>query len=225
MTYFFKVLALALCMAGSTATAQSGTRILAMGDSFFATNSAQNKAIPNVLAKILREPVRNRAVAGARIIYRLPISGSLGFKIEQQYKPGTWDWIVINGGGNDLMLGCGCNRCDARMNKMISRDGTKGEIPRLIAKLGKTNARIVYSGYFRTPGTESPIEGCGDEGQELDARLTRMAQRDKGVWFVSMADVVPYGDRSFHRFDMIHPSPKGSATAATRIAKVILKHR
>ena len=91
MTYFFKVLALALCMASSTATAQSGTRILAMGDSFFATNSAQNKAIPNVLAKILREPVRNRTVAGARIIYRLPISGSLGFKIEQQYKPGPWD--------------------------------------------------------------------------------------------------------------------------------------
>ena len=225
MTYFFKVLALALCMAGSTATAQSGTRILAMGDSFFATNSAQNKAIPNVLAKILREPVRNRAVAGARIIYRLPISGSLGFKIEQQYKPGTWDWIVINGGGNDLMLGCGCNRCDAHMNKMISRDGTKGEIPRLIAKLNKTNARIVSSGYFRTPGTEFPIEGCGDEGQELDARLTRMAQRDKGVWFVSMADVVPHGGRSFHRFDMIHPSPKGSAAAAKRIAKVISKHR
>ena len=125
MTYFFKVLVLAICMAGSTATAQSGTRILAMGDSFFATNGVQNKAIPNVLAQILREPVHNRAVAGARIIYQLPISGSLGFKIEQQYKPRTWDWIVINGGGNDLMLGCGCNKCGARMNKMISHNGTK----------------------------------------------------------------------------------------------------
>lgn len=93
----------------------------------FATNGVQNKAIPNVLAQILREPVHNRAVAGARIIYRLPISGSLGFKIEQQYKPRTWDWIVINGGGNDLMLGCGCNKCGARMNKMISHNGTKGK--------------------------------------------------------------------------------------------------
>ena len=108
---------------------------------------------------------------------------------------------------------------------MISPDGTKGAIPRLVAKLRKSNARVVYSGYLRSPGASSPIESCRDEGDELDARLARMAKRDKGVWFVSMADIVPPGDRSFHAADMVHPSRKGSAAAAQRIAKVISKHR
>jgi acyl-CoA thioesterase-1 len=37
--------------------------------------------------------------------------------------------------------------------------------------------------------------------------------------------LVPHGDRSFHASDMIHPSAKGSAAAAQRIARVIAKHR
>ena len=224
MTYFLKVLAIAFCITASTASAQNEPRILAMGDSFFAGHKAQNKAVPNVLAKLLNEPVHNRAVPWAWIIYKLPISGSLGLKIERQYRPGNWDWIVLNGGGNDLLLGCGCNRCGARLSKMISPDGTKGAIPRLVAKLRKSNARVVYSGYLRSPGASSPIESCRDEGDKLDARLARMAKRDKGVWFVSMADIVPRGDRSFHGADMVHPSRKGSAAAAQRIAKVISKH-
>ena len=81
---------------------------------------------------------------------------------------------------------------------MISPDGTKGAIPRLVAKLRKSNARVVYSEYLRSPGASSTIESCHDEGDELDARLARMAKRDNGVWSFSMADVVPCGDRLFH---------------------------
>ena len=80
---------------------------------------------------------------------------------------------------------------------MISPDGTKGAIPRLVAKLRKSNAHVVYSEYLRSPGASSTIESCHNEGDELDARLARMAKRDNGVWFFSMADVVPCEDRSF----------------------------
>jgi acyl-CoA thioesterase-1 len=223
--HFLRTFVVILSVFGTSAVAQSGARILAMGDSFLGTNSSQNRSIPSVLAKILKEPVRNRAVSGARIIYKLPISGSLGFNISRQYRKGPWDWILLNGGGNDLWLGCGCGRCDAKMNKLISKDGTRGEIPKLISKLRASKARVVYVGYLRSPGAWSPIERCRDEGDELDARIARLAKRDKGLWFVSLADLVTRGDKSFHAPDMIHPSPKGSAAAAQRIAKIIARHR
>jgi acyl-CoA thioesterase-1 len=225
MIKFVRLLTAVLFVSAAPVMAEKGPRILAMGDSFLATNSADKRAVSDFVAQILKEPVKNRAVSGARVIYRLPISGSIGFKIEQQYRKGSWDWIVLNGGGNDLWLGCGCRRCDKKMNKLISKDGARGEIPKLVAKLRKSNARVVYVGYLRSPGAWSPIEGCRDDGEELDARIAKLAKRDKGVWFVSLADLVPHGDRSFHASDMIHPSAKGSAAAAQRIARVIAKHR
>ncbi len=39
--------------------------------------------------------------------------------------------------------------------------------------------------------------------------------------FLSIADMVPAGDRSYHGVDMIHPSRKASLEIARRIAKVI----
>ena len=76
------------------------------------------------------------------------------------------------------------------MDKLISEDGTRGEIPKLVSKLRATNARVVYVGYLRSPGAWSPIEGCRDDGNELEARVARLAKRDKGLWFVSLADLV-----------------------------------
>lgn len=48
-----------------------------------------------------------------------------------------------------------------------------------------------------------------------------MAARDSGVHFISLADLVPHGDRSYHAADMIHPSVKASRAIAARIAAVI----
>ena len=62
---------------------------------------------------------------------------------------------------------------------------------------------------------------CADEGDELDRRLMAMASRDPGVTFLSLAKLVPYGDRSYHALDMIHPSMKGSATIANMVTEVI----
>ncbi|MCR8825140.1 SGNH/GDSL hydrolase family protein [Pseudosulfitobacter koreensis] len=196
-------------------------RILAIGDSFFATHSGSERSIPDVVERELSQRVANRSVMGARIIYNLPLTGAMGFNISRQYRGGPWNWVIMNGGGNDLWLGCGCSRCDRKMTKMISKDGTRGEIPALVSKMRRAGSRVVYVGYLRSPGRGSPIEHCRDEGNELDARVTRMAARDKGVYFVPMADLVPSGDRSFHTADMIHPSPKGTAAVGKRVAKVI----
>ncbi|KJZ25660.1 SGNH/GDSL hydrolase family protein [Tritonibacter mobilis] len=196
-------------------------RILAMGDSMMAWNSLGGQSIPDVVSDVLGEPVVDRSVSGARMIYRLPISGAAGLSIPKQYRAGNWDWVILNGGGNDLWLGCGCGQCDRKMDKLISEDAETGVFPDLVTRIRQDGARVILLGYLRTPGRSSPIENCRDEGDELDARLMRLAGGDTSVTFLPAADLVPYGDLSFHAVDRIHPSPKASRIIGGRVAEVI----
>jgi lysophospholipase L1-like esterase len=199
----------------------NSSRILAMGDSMMAWNAGSKASVSDNVENILGEPVIDRSVAGARVFYHLPVSGALGMNISQQYRPGSWDWVIMNGGGNDLWFGCGCRACDSKMTRMITRDGQQGSVPALVRKIRETDARVIYVGYLRSPGVGSLIEHCRDEGDEFERRLGAMAARDSGVHFVSLVDMVPYGDRSYHQFDMIHPSPKAARSIAERIAAII----
>lgn len=219
--FIFSILIGVLAACTDPVPRDSNARILAMGDSMMAWHSEKDSAVPDVMEDILGERVIDRSVPGARIFYNLPISGSLGLNISKQYKPGAWKWVVLNGGGNDLWFGCGCRRCDNKMTRMITPDGTAGSIPDMVAKIRQTGANVIYVGYLRSPGVTSAIEHCRNEGAEFERRLARMAETDTGIHFISLADLVPYGDRSYHWRDMIHPSTKASRAIAARIADVI----
>lgn len=211
-----------LISGGSHAVARDfNSRILTMGDSLLASHSISGRAVSNAVEKMLGEQVIDRSVSGARIIYRLPITGAMGLKIAKQYRIGKWDWIILNGGGNDIWFGCGCHKCERKINRLISGNGRGGEIPRLVSKLRRTGARVIYVGYLRSPGVGSPIESCRDDGDELERRIDAMADSDKGVYFLSLAKMVPFGDRSYHGFDMVHPSLKASREIGKRIADII----
>ncbi|KIC17859.1 SGNH/GDSL hydrolase family protein [Leisingera sp. ANG-DT] len=196
-------------------------RILAMGDSLLAWHSLAGKSISDTVARELQEPVVDRSVSAARIIYKLPISGAAGMNIRKQYTPGEWDWVIVNGGGNDLWLGCGCFACNRKMDKLIASDGRKGAIPGMLAELRASGAKVIYVGYLRSPGVGSMIEHCRDEGNELEARIERLAALDEGIFFLSNKDLVPYGDRSYHALDMIHPSVKASSEIGRKVAEII----
>ncbi len=215
------VMLLALTGCGEDVTRNDPARILLMGDSMMATHHGSGKAVSHSVERLLGEPVIDRSVVGARMIYALPISGAAGLNIPKQYRAGKWDWVILNGGGNDLWLGCGCFACKGRMERLISKDGRKGVIPGLVSKLRQDGAKVLYVGYLRSPGLGSPIEYCRDEGNEFEARVSKLAKLDVGIEFLSLADLVPHGDRSYHAIDMIHPSVKASAEIGKRIAAII----
>ena len=196
-------------------------RILAMGDSLLAWNKVSGRSITNIVEKSLSESVVDRSVIGARMIYNLPISGAMGLSIGSQYRPGNWEWIILSGGGNDLWFGCGCNRCDRMIDRLISKNGQSGSIPKLISKLRKPGARVIYVGYLRSPGVNSLIETCKSEGDELERRVANYASNSDGVYYLSLTRMVPDGDRSYHAFDMIHPSVKASAAIGELVAATI----
>lgn len=204
--------------------APDGPRILAMGDSMIAWHAFTKQSISDSIEKSLNEPVHNTAISGARILYNLPVTGAMGMRIENQYRKGDWDWVVLNGGGNDLWFGCGCGECVGKINKMISEDGKRGVIPMMVQKYRHQGAQVAWVGYMRSPGTWSPVENCRMTGNELEKRISKLAAIDPGVHYVSLADMVPDGDRSFHTFDMIHPSIKGSREIGKRVAAVIAEN-
>lgn len=215
------LVALLLGACTESVTRADNPRILLMGDSMMAFHGLSGKSVSHAMERRLGEPVIDRSVSGARFLYALPISGAAGMNITKQYADGNWDWIVMNGGGNDILFGCGCGLCDRRIDRLISQDGTKGVIPGFVSRMRQTGANVVMVGYLRTPGVRSPVEHCVDEGQEMDARMARLAALDRRVHFIPMSDVVPDGDRTYHAVDLVHPSPKGSAAIGTRIADFI----
>lgn len=206
---------------GPASAEGNSARILMMGDSLLAMHKLAGQSVGATLRAALGEPVVDNSIAGARFLYRLPISGALGLNIAKQYRGGAWDWVVLNGGGNDLWLGCGCSRCERRLDRLISDTGRRGVIPGLVSRLRQSGAQVIFVGYLRTPGADSPIEHCADEGDALDARMARLAALDEGVHFLPLADMVPHGDLSYHALDRIHPSIKGSRAIGLRIARLI----
>jgi hypothetical protein len=221
LTALAALLILAACAEPVAEGSSDDPDILSMGDSMLAWNSNGGRSVSHVVEQHLGRPVLDRSVIGARMLYALPISGSLGLRISSQYVPGGWDWVILNGGGNDLWLGCGCSGCDRKMARMISSDGLTGEIPALVDQIRATNAKVIYLGYLRTPGRGSPIDHCREIGEDFERRLNRMANEDPGVFFLPNHDIVPHGDLSYHGPDRIHPSAKGSAAIGARVADLI----
>ncbi|WP_298676941.1 SGNH/GDSL hydrolase family protein [uncultured Lentibacter sp.] len=210
--------------ATQTTPSTDAPRILAIGDSLVAWHRNEGVSIADSLSAALGEPVLNRAIAGARMINALPLTGAIGLRIPSQFRPrqgAPYDWVIVSGGGNDFLFGCGCRRCERRMNRLITENTDDGEVANLISQIRETGAKVVYLGYLRSPGVASPIERCKDEGDTFEARLALLAARTEGVYFHSVADLVPFGDRSFHGVDMIHPSKKASMIIGQQISDLI----
>ena len=196
-------------------------KILTIGDSMLAWNRGSKRSISHSMVSALGSSVVDRSVIGARFNYALPISGAMGLNIAKQYRGENWEWVVLNGGGNDLWFGCGCVACDGTLNKLVSPTGSTGRIPELVLRIRSTGARVIYLGYLHSPGVGSLIDHCKDEGVELERRMAGFAARHQGVYFLPVSHLVPNGDRSFHSGDMIHPSAKASKIIGENVAKII----
>ena len=199
-----------------TVASKPDAKILVMGDSMMAWNDFTGKGVPDVMENLLEEPVLNVAVRGAMLIG----SGDAAFDIRGQYRASDWDWVVFNGGANDLFFKCSCSKsCEPLLNQMISADGKTGEFPKLVEKIAKAGPKVMVTGYHRARQMNAPLRACGDDLDELDRRLAKMAKMRNRVEFLNLQNVFPAGDTSFYDLDRTHPSPKGSATIAAAIAK------
>lgn len=208
---------LALCMGPGIAQDMNRdrARILILGDSIFAWNAQRRASVSAELAWRTGADITDLATSGAQIFVDDAEAAALGFDILEQYRPGPWDWVVMNGGANDLEDDCGCAACDVILDDMIGADGLSGRIPEFIRARRAEGVRVLYLGYYQIGIEETSSAQCVDEFDALDARMAAFAHTDAGVVFLSAIGLLSTGDLDR---DRIHPNPMGSEILAIAIA-------
>jgi acyl-CoA thioesterase-1 len=189
--------------------------VLVIGDSVMEFHIWDNATIADVIAEKTGRTVRNDGESGARL-------SASEDDIRGQYRSGTWQWVVMAGGANDLGDECGCGPCDATMDDMVSADGRQGEYPDLVRSIVADGSRALVMGYYEPPvGASTELSDCGPEFEELNRRLEAMARTTGGVYFASAADVIDPNNRGHYFEDLVHPSIEGSRLIGEQLAAVI----
>jgi acyl-CoA thioesterase-1 len=213
---------LALLAGCAVTPGQRGGDILIAGDSVLAWNRASGNDVGRVVATSLGRDVVSRATIGATVrTGGLRGFGRLG--IPNQISTGPWNWIVMNGGANDLAFACGCTACDTTVDLLISADGSRGAIPDLIAQAKGQSARVLWLGYYATPNSRL-FGGCRPALVELDRRIALHADRTSGVTFIDAEAVIDPTRPDLFASDSTHPSPNGAELIGQLISHAILDH-
>jgi len=216
-------------MAATQLAAKPDARILALGDSVMWWNAEAGRAIADAVATALDEPVVNLAVPGAEFSHPDPDMAAEGLDIRAQYRTGGgvrgWEWVLLQGGANDLDGAAGPGDCAAVRDALIGAGGRAGEIPALVARIRADGARVVLLGYYALPAFAASDAFCGADLGTLSRRIALLAERDPGVVFVAMADVVDPRDPAAYDADAIHPSVRSSAAIGRQVAAAIAAAR
>lgn len=192
--------------------------VLMLGDSILDWNQDSRQTVADYLSEELDARVQNNAVSGAVFSANGLLDSWFGEDIQSQYVPGDWDYVVLDGGGNDIGEECDCGACEDTLEALISLDGTQGEIPEFLEALVTAGHKVIWLDYYRPP-EGNPLEQCLPEFEAFTDRLQSM--RITGVTYTSAAWAVGSQDLSLYDLDLLHPSPKGAALIAGHLADLI----
>lgn len=191
-----------------------GSRIVVAGDSVLAWNGIQGASVADQLQTRLAEPVGDVSLPLARMT-----GGRGALNIPAQLEGLRAEWVILNGGANDLRGNCDCSDCGSVLDRLISGDGMRGAIPALVADLRRRGSQVIWADYYTSPRYAGTV--CEAPYQVLEERLGRMADAEDGVTLVDMDDVFRPDDLSLFAPDRTHPSVRGSARIAGLIAPLL----
>ena len=186
--------------------------ILVIGDSVMWWHSEDDASVSHILAARLDTVVANLSIPGA------PFAAEDSDSIQAQYRPGPWDWVVMNGGANDLG-DCGCGSCLDVVDTLISADARTGQIPGFVDGLRENGSNVLLTGYYHVLTQTGSLEACVEEFRALNTRHDLLAERKEGVEFAPVEDLILR--RADFDEDLVHTSRRGTRKIADRIADVI----
>ncbi|MEX0337556.1 MAG: SGNH/GDSL hydrolase family protein [Arenibacterium sp.] len=191
-----------------------------IGDSILSWHAVARGSVGDIVAQETGRSVLNLAKSGARVSSSSPDLVAEGFDIRAQYRSANWEWVIINGGANDLISECGCRRCSDTLDALIDERAGFGEIVSLVVKARQDARHVMLLGYYEAYARAYLINGCADVIAELNARLARLARLSNGqVRFVAAADVINPNNRAHYYVDRIHPSRLGARLIGQRLAR------
>ena len=199
-----------------TGCATRPPRLLAIGDSILAQHGA--RSVPAIASKRTGHTLTNAAIYGA---WATPGGGIVS--IPDQRVEGRWDWLILNGGANDLNGRCRCGDCTQVLDELITADTQGGVLVRLIEDAVARGTRVAFLGYADFPdGAEYGFDRCGDELAEHRRRVRALAHRMANVWFVDAREVIT---EAHFLPDRVHPTVQGSRLMGEQIADLIERVR
>ncbi|WP_293574907.1 SGNH/GDSL hydrolase family protein [Phaeobacter sp.] len=194
-------------------------RIIVAGDSVMAWNRGANQSVAARLSARLQQPVGDVSLSFARITDGPSLLNRGPLNITRQAEPLRAEWVILNGGANDLRANCGCQSCNATLDQLITRDASDGAIPTMVRKLRQTGARVIWVEYYTAPRFAN--SGCLRPYRQFEQRLARMAAQDAGVTLIDLDATFSPQNTALFAADRLHPSALGSDLIAAAIAAVL----
>ena len=205
---------LLLCLSAATASAD----ILVLGDSVLARGWRSGESVADVIAERTRMRVHLRAEGGTGYLAR-----TSGSAIASRYEPGPWSHVVLDGGANDLLQGCGCRAgCAPLLDRLIAPGGGGGLIVDLVRRARGDGAEVLLLGYYDGPSFgQSVFTACADELAVLNGRLSALAGGLSGVRFLDAGTVIDPDDPAHYASDRVHASALGARRIGEMLASAI----
>ncbi|MCB9663605.1 MAG: SGNH/GDSL hydrolase family protein [Alphaproteobacteria bacterium] len=190
--------------------------LLTVGDSLLASHANLCASIPDAVSLELGRPGENRSVGGSRVL-----GGDDA--IPGQVVAGDWDWVIVDGGGNDLNEVCATDGEAAVIQELVDENGQEGAMPALVDRLVEGGARVALLGYYpMRDGALLGFDDCDAAFAELNQRYTDVAALREGVVFVDLGQAIdPEGTPSAYFLDGVHPSRYGATLAGELVARRI----
>lgn len=189
--------------------------IIVVGDSILAWHRGTGRSIPEVIEQASGLIVSNVAISGAQFL------GPQG--IPTQYVADDWDWVIVNGGGNDLQSSCQTANAQRVLDALISADGQQGAFPAFVSDVAPQGARVIVLGYYPISDRGGPFLPCRSILIELAARQSRLADANPAVVFIDSGRVIGPSDAAAYAPDLVHPSPRGAALIGQLISSEIVR--
>jgi acyl-CoA thioesterase-1 len=202
--------------------------ILVVGDSIMASHGQLCQGVAGHAALALERSIEDHSLGGRRLDH--PDSDD---DVTGQYEPGPWEWVVMTGGGNDLLQECECNveghdeqACWDVMDSLLDAELSSGELLDFLALVEADPshaATVLLLGYY--PFMEQSwanFDGCNGYLPELNARYAALAEQREDLIFVSTEatmDLEAHPERIF--VDGIHPSVEGAQALGMLVAETI----
>ena len=205
------------CLAACTSlrgTPSADVRMIAVGDSILDWNRKSGEDIPTLVAQQTGLPVFNNAISGAKFVGR--------FAVPRQYRSGDWDWVIVDGGGNDLTGNCDTpEAAEVVLDRLIDDEDLSGAYASFLLPITEQGTQVIIMGYVSISIAGGPFATCEFALNDLRDRQMKLANSNSSVLFMDTRDVIAPDNLAAYDADLIHPSPLGGALIAGLIAQTI----
>ena len=184
--------------------------IFVVGDSALEWHLRSGRSAPERMGEKLDRPVYNAARRGQMMTEGLETS------IPNQYIDGDWDWVVINGGFNDLSDLCQCGECPA------TQENIHTVLSDFVSARVEEGKRVLLWSYYDMPRGLFNGEECNDAIQRLRTQKRTLADAHPNVFWVDGREAISKETRRNYYIDRVHPSRLGSKRIGQQLADAIL---